>query len=644
MTRKNFKISFNVVASLMAVLTAAILFAPLASAQGVTRTGYFQDDFGPSPDSYFQNGGFGPVYNVNDDFGRGFDNRSFDLNRSNIRTRDPVLPNRFDDLRGPARMPQRNDRQRGGFGNQFDDFPGQSPNQPTNWDSRYAPVNRPFDVQDLPAPPRNDWNTPVRPQQPVRPVTSSEPTLREKVEQRYADPRVVRMLQQMNQQNGEALYMEVSQYIDQRHIQPTSYQQRVQNGLEHLQMAVQTANFQQALGIRPDTQTVRTLQQNLSSLAHQGQAQNASQAVQVMRQAGQMTSQALRVNTGAVALEFVYGALDTLDKFSMFIAPEKGGQTSMGLSSSMVGIGVEIEAHPQGLMILKALAGGPAAAATLQRGDIITAVDGKSVAGISLNQAVDLIAGANGTPVQLQLRRDNMIGDVTIVRRSFEVKSVSEVRMEAANVGYIKLDQFTQASTKELDEALWSLHNQGMRSLILDLRGNPGGLLTTAIEVSNRFLPSGTIVSTKGRNANDNSLETASHNNTWKTPLVVLIDHNSASASEILAAAIQENGRGVIVGEQSYGKGTVQTLFPMRSVSSSLRLTTAKFYAPSGREMAEVGVTPDIHVTSMSTDRPGSDTGLQAALRAATDPRVIDMATKSAKLDSQSVKVIRVEI
>jgi carboxyl-terminal processing protease len=245
--------------------------------------------------------------------------------------------------------------------------------------------------------------------------------------------------------------------------------------------------------------------------------------------------------------------------------------------------------------------------------------------------------------VRLDLKRGSMLGDVTLVRRPFKVQSVAEARLESNGVGYIKLDQFAESSTREMDEALMKLHQQGMQSLILDLRGNPGGLLTTAIEISNRFLPSGTIVSTRGRTAADNSQETAQYANTWKVPLVVLIDHESASASEIFAAAIQENRRGVIVGETSYGKGTVQTLFPLKSVSGALRLTTAKFYSPSGQEMAGVGVKPDVRVTSNGRFAEGPDLALQKALQTARDPRLLDMAQNLARTGKAELRVIRVE-
>ncbi len=181
-----------------------------------------------------------------------------------------------------------------------------------------------------------------------------------------------------------------------------------------------------------------------------------------------------------------------------------------------------------------------------------------------------------------------------------------------------------------MDEALWSLHRQGMQSLVLDLRGNPGGLLTTAIQISDKFLPNGTIVSTRGRTTEDNTQETARRDKTWKTPLVVIVDENSASASEIFAAAIQENGRGLVVGRRSYGKGTVQTHFPLRAVGGNLKITTARFYSPTGRVMADAGVTPDIAVPKMADDQTvvplASDTDVREAVRAAQGQKVRELA------------------
>jgi carboxyl-terminal processing protease len=180
------------------------------------------------------------------------------------------------------------------------------------------------------------------------------------------------------------------------------------------------------------------------------------------------------------------------------------------------------------------------------------------------------------------------------------------------------------------------LHNAGMKSVVLDLRGNPGGLLTECVDVSDLFLPAGTIVMTKGRTASDNSSYTAKRASTWSMPLVVLIDDHSASASEIFAAAIQENGRGVVVGRNSYGKGTVQTHFPLQSVSGELKLTTAKFYSPSGREMSGHGVQPDVPVAkapgAIETDEM-NDADLLAALRVMQGGRPAQLAQEAGQVN-----------
>jgi carboxyl-terminal processing protease len=169
-----------------------------------------------------------------------------------------------------------------------------------------------------------------------------------------------------------------------------------------------------------------------------------------------------------------------------------------------------------------------------------------------------------------------------------------------------------------------------MQSLVIDLRGNPGGLLTTAIQLSDKFLPNGTIVSTRGRTNEDNTQEIAHREQTWKTPLVVIVDENSASASEIFAAAIQENGRGLIVGRRSYGKGTVQTHFPLQTITGNLKITTARFFSPRGRVMADAGVTPDIAVPKTADDQTvvplASDTDVREALRAAQGQKVRELA------------------
>ncbi len=595
-------------------LLGLLLAAPVADAQAPSPFYQPAVDFGPAPAAALNAPARSPFFTEESP-------RSIDRGKASVRSRDPSsLKERLRPFLGA---------------DENDDF---APMLPA--DFRPTLERIPFNSNVVPAS-RTEEAQPRR-NLPTAPAAKPQPSVADKVAKRYADPRVIRIVQQLTPQAGEALYLEVSQMIDSRHVKPTTYDQRVQSALEHLTIALKTPSFQQTMRTRLTSTATRVLQQELRDYANQLRVGNRSQSIEAMRTVEQMVADE-GVNPSVVPMEFVYGALDTLDQYSMFIAPEKSGNSALGLKGSMVGIGVELESHPDGMKILKVLPGGPAAEVTLRRGDVITSVDGQAIAGLELNRAADLIAGPAGTAVKIDLKRDALIGDVTLVRRSFKVNSVSEVRMEANGVGYIKLDQFAESSAKEMDEALWKLHNEGMKSLVFDLRGNPGGLLTTAIALSDRFLPSGTIVSTKGRTDADNSQEVAQQPNTWKTPLVVLVDHDSASASEIFAAAIQENHRGVIVGEKSYGKGTVQTLFPLQTVPSALRLTTAKFYSPEGREMAGVGVDPDIAIisTNRTADR---DPALQAALKAAQDPKVINMATRRARNDGSAMRVLKVAI
>lgn len=609
--------------------------------------GRFGDGFGVSPDDFFgradsAHGGRDvprvlPVSGL--DRSRPWENRIQEFEPTGNRY-DAPLRRDFDqmlddfgrsdrDVRFDDRAPlgrddygRRDSRARGrGYGADQDgwDLTRRSPRDPAGFDDFPTSRSRiPYD--------QGPQLGPLAPAAP-RPSTL-QPSIEQKIARRYEDPRVLRVLQSLSPQSGEAFYMEVAQLIDGRHIEPTSYAQRTQAALRQVSIAVDTPSFQRAVGLRAGMANTQQFQQALQQMQSQSNVNSAGEAIGVMRQTGAAANQLLGISPAAISLEFVYASLETLDQYSMFVPPEKSGSPSVGLENNIVGIGVELETHPQGLMILKVLSGGPAAQATLRRGDIITAVNGRSTMGLDLGQAVDMITGPEGTNVPLSIRRDGMIGDTVLTRQRVTIYSVAEVRMEdpANRVGYIKIDKFAESTQQELDAALWQLHQQGMQSLVVDVRGNPGGLLTTAISVSNTFLPRGTIVSTRGRTQADNSQEQARGGQTWKVPMAVLVDHNSASASEIFAAAIQENGRGVIVGETTYGKGTVQTLFPIQSVGSGLRLTTARFYSPRGVAMAGVGVTPDVPVPQVRNDVSTQDRALQTAVGIASDPRTKSLA------------------
>jgi carboxyl-terminal processing protease len=208
-----------------------------------------------------------------------------------------------------------------------------------------------------------------------------------------------------------------------------------------------------------------------------------------------------------------------------------------------------------------------------------------------------MLRGAEGSLVQVAVRDAAGAERVLrLARRRVEVPSVDQVKMLDDQVGYFKLTSFQKTTSRDVDAALWKLHEQGMRQLIIDLRGNPGGLLKAAVDVADKFVYDGLIVSTRGRSPRETFDHQGEVAGTWRMPLVILIDHDSASASEILAGAIRDHRRGAVVGEKSYGKGSVQGIFPLSVANVGIRLTTAKWYTPSGQAISGAGIKPDVEV------------------------------------------------
>ena len=422
-----------------------------------------------------------------------------------------------------------------------------------------------------------------------------EPELiQRKLTVRYGNPAVVRLLRSLSTEQSLQLFAEVSVLIDSRHLKPSTYDARVKQAAKNLIGALDNRAFLRANGLDGDPSRTSDFRSDLEQLVNSRPISGRDEAYQALRWTMRVAEQHAGLRSAAIVLEYIHGSTDSLDKYSGFVPTLDRASPSVELEDHIVGVGVEIKPDEKGMLVVNALSGGPAAEAGLLKGDLIESVNGQPVAGETLEAAVSLITGPPGSRVTLGVRREEKVADIPLVRRRVEVHSVSEVKMLEQNVGYIKLDKFAQNSSEEFDKALWGLYRDGMKSLVVDVRGNPGGLLTTAIQMCNKFVPSGTLVSTRGRDTADNTVEYASREHAWKVPIVVLVDGNSASASEIFAAAIQENGRGLIVGERTYGKGTVQTHFPLQTVSANLRLTTAQFFSPTGRTMAGAGVEPDI--------------------------------------------------
>jgi carboxyl-terminal processing protease len=308
-----------------------------------------------------------------------------------------------------------------------------------------------------------------------------------------------------------------------------------------------------------------------------------------------------------VLLEFTCGACDALDDFTSYLTPDKLEDLYAMIDGNFVGLGVELKLDKEGLRLVGVIRGGPAWEAGLTVGDQIVTVGDRPVKGLSLDEAANRLQGTEGTAVGLEVRkRDGTVRSYRLIRRHVDVESVSKARLldPEDGIGYIQLTGFQKTSKDELDEAIGALSRQGMRILVLDLRGNPGGLLNVAVEIAERFIDAGVIVSTRGRAPGQTQVLSASGRLKWRMPLYVLVDRDSASASEILAGALQDYGRATIVGTRTYGKGSVQSIFSLRSAPAGLKLTTAKFYSPRNRPYSEQGVLPDIPVTVHAAAKP----------------------------------------
>ncbi len=299
----------------------------------------------------------------------------------------------------------------------------------------------------------------------------------------------------------------------------------------------------------------------------------------------------------------LHGMLSSLDPHSQFMDPEEYKELKTETTGKFGGLGVEISLKDKLLTIITPVEGTPAWRAGIKPGDRIVKIGSEVTRDMSLNDAVKKLRGDPGTKVTITILREgeDLVKDFTITREIIRVEDVKDPQLLEEHIGYVRLTEFRENSYNTLHKALEKLKEQGADSLILDLRNNPGGLLDVAIKIAQDFLPAGkVIVSTKGRHSSEN-MEAKSKNGgdflDW--PIVVLINEGSASGSEIVAGALRDNKRAVLVGAKSFGKGSIQSVIPLPD-GSALRLTTAKYFTPSGVAINGVGITPDVLVKEAS--------------------------------------------
>ena len=314
------------------------------------------------------------------------------------------------------------------------------------------------------------------------------------------------------------------------------------------------------------------------------------------------------------------GLLQSLDPYSGYMSPKTFDEMQTDTSGEFGGLGIEVTMESGVVKVISPIDDTPASRAGIKAGDYIVKIDNTQVQGKSLSEAVDLMRGPIGSSIELTIRRRGekkaLIFEVT--REIIEIKSVKADLLDK-NIGYLRLTSFNENSAKQIEKEIKKLEkNKKLKAYILDLRNNPGGLLSQAITISDFFLENGEIVSTKSRKSSENRKWFAKKGDiTNGKTLIVLINYGSASASEIVAGALKDHKRAILLGENSYGKGSVQSIIPLKN-KGAIRLTVAKYYLPSGKSISEVGVSPDIEIDEELDDfkiKTETDNQLNYALK-----------------------------
>jgi carboxyl-terminal processing protease len=419
------------------------------------------------------------------------------------------------------------------------------------------------------------------------------------VKRRYEDKTYLESVRELSASQALDLYSEILANLQTHYVDTIEWSRVLLHGTAALEVALTEPTFVDRVVGNDRRERIEAFRQAIHHRIAERSTQSRFDLRSTVNLVANMAHEELGISGTATVLEYVSGAVSTLDTYTRLLSPGQLDEMFSTIEGNFVGLGVELKASDKSLQILSVIPGGPAAEAGIIAGDRILAVGTSRADEQDPNYVADLLRGPEGSSALLTIQSaDRTQRQLTVVRRRVEVPCVENVHLvdRERGIGYFRLTNFQKTTPREVEQALWNLHRDGMRSLVMDLRDNPGGLLSAAVEVADRFMSEGRIVTTRGRNARENFDYAAHRPNTWDVPIVVLIDRNSASASEIFSGAIHDSGRGVVIGETSYGKGSVQGIFRMQSASFGLCLTTAKFYSPSGKEISRNGVEPNVVV------------------------------------------------
>ena len=457
------------------------------------------------------------------------------------------------------------------------------------------------------------------------------------VNRRYGDKSFLQSVHSLSASQALDLYSEVLANLETHYVDDLDLSRVLLHGTAALEIALSEHKFVDDALAGKDASALHHFQQTI----HRRIAHRPAKSRYDLRATVAFVAETARQEIGlaptAVVLEYVGGAVSTLDPYTRLLSGDQLDEMFSNIEGNFVGLGVELQTQENSLEILSVIPGGPAAESGLKPLERIVRVEDANTANGDPEVAADLLRGPEHSLVSITVESpDGSRRDMRIERRRVEVPCVENVHVvdPASRIGYFRLTNFQKTTKRDIERALWDLQQQGVRALIMDLRGNPGGLLSAAVEVADRFLKNGRIVTTRGRNSRENFDYVAHQIKTSDIPLAVLIDQDSASASEIFAGAISDNRRGMIIGERSYGKGSVQGIFRMQSAKFGLCLTTAKFYSPNGTPISQNGVRPDVAVESNYIAARPND---QGRLTLDSEDRSLQEAVRQLSASSQMI-------
>ena len=422
---------------------------------------------------------------------------------------------------------------------------------------------------------------------------------------RMMDSEYLQLVAKMTDQQERNFATEIFQAVEKYYLNPLACSDVFQRGVMALQVALSDVDFCEKVLPNASVQLREDFRRYLESLDGKAIAtrEDLEQAFSRLAARGEQT---FHVNSAYFTMECLIGFVYSLDPYSAVLVPSQYRDLLSGLKGQLVGIGVRLHQRDGQTWIYQVVENSPAQKAGLRGGELLQAVDGKTTEGLSLEQVSLLLQGEENSTVKLTLRtkdsttKQPVSREVAISRSALVLPSIgsSQILSKETGIAYIQLQHFQNGTAKELDRVLWDLYNQGMTKLVLDLRGNPGGVLRAAVETADLFVAEGILVSTQGNQQTEGStVYHAKKAGTWRVPLEVLIDEHSASCSEIFAGAIQDHQRGKLIGSRSYGKGLVQRIYPIPGMEDfALRLTTSQYFSPNGQKINLAGVEPDVKV------------------------------------------------